>query len=85
MVAVAIHQIAAMLYELDTSLHKEDGITEWAPPKSNERYWRLFNHQWYRDHDQYPPGVADMVGYWAKDRIFGGVVLFDRRKPDDVV
>ena len=27
---------------------------------------------------QYPDGLADVVGYWAEDRIFGGVVLFDR-------
>jgi hypothetical protein len=30
------------------------------------------------EHAQYPEGIADMVGYWAKDRILGGVVLFDR-------
>jgi hypothetical protein len=91
MVAVAVHQIAALLFELDTSLHKDDGVTDWAPPKSDERYWRcypkgppptLFRHQWYKDYDQYPRGVADMVGYWAEARILGGVVLFDRRKPD---
>jgi hypothetical protein len=34
------------------------------------------------DYDQYPRHVADMVGYWAEARILGGVVLFDRRKPD---
>ncbi|KAG6355325.1 hypothetical protein INS49_003286 [Diaporthe citri] len=41
----------------------------------------LFFHKHYRDYDQYPDGVADIVGYWAETRIFGGVVLFDRRKP----
>jgi hypothetical protein len=30
------------------------------------------------DYDQYPDGLADVAGYWAEDRIFGGVVLFDR-------
>lgn len=90
LVAVAIHQIAAVLYELDTSVHKDDGVTEWAPPKSDEFYWKhwpngplpsLFHHRFYKDYDQYPRGVADMVGYWAEGRIFGGVVLFDRRDP----
>jgi hypothetical protein len=30
-------------------------------------------------HDVYPDGVADMVGYWAEDRILGGVTVFDRQ------
>jgi hypothetical protein len=38
----------------------------------------LFFHVDYMDHRQYPNGLADMAGYWAEDRIFGGVVLFDR-------
>lgn len=41
----------------------------------------LFMHGWYQAFEQYPHGVADMVGYWAEAQIFGGVVLFDRRKP----
>lgn len=40
----------------------------------------LFNHPWYLDHDQYPNGIADIVGYWAESRILGGVILFDRRE-----
>ncbi|OAQ96772.1 hypothetical protein LLEC1_00647 [Akanthomyces lecanii] len=35
----------------------------------------LFFHRRYKDHEQYPFGKADMAGYWAEDRIFGGVVL----------
>ncbi|KAH6622836.1 VTC domain-containing protein [Chaetomium tenue] len=90
LVAVAVHQIAALLVERDTSVHKDDGITEWAPPESDSLYWTwhpegpppsLFYHRWYVDHDQYPRRVADMVGYWAEARILGGVVLFDRRDP----
>ncbi len=38
----------------------------------------LFFHRGYKDHEQYPFRKADMAGYWAEDRIFGGVVLFDR-------
>ncbi|KAK3903105.1 hypothetical protein C8A05DRAFT_43624 [Staphylotrichum tortipilum] len=91
LVAVAVHQLAALLFELDTSMHKDDGITGWTPPLSGELYWKLyldgplptlFRHGWYKDYPQYPRGVADMVGYWAEARILGGVVLFDRRDPD---
>ncbi|KAK3293434.1 uncharacterized protein B0H64DRAFT_326608 [Chaetomium fimeti] len=90
LVAVAVHQIAALLYELDTSVHKDDGITDWTPPKSDTFYRKwypdgprptLFHHAWYLDYAQYPRQVADMVGYWAEARILGGVVLFDRRDP----
>lgn len=91
MVAIAVHQIAAILFDLDTSIHKDDGIADWAAPKSDERYWQfypdgpsptLFRHPWYTNYRQYPRGVADMVGYWAEMRILGGVMLVDRRNPD---
>lgn len=91
MVAVSVHQISVILFKLDTSLHKDDGVTEWQPPKTDTVYWTycpegplptLFTHPWYLDYDQYPNGVADMVGYWAEARILGGVVLFDRRTQD---
>ncbi|KAK4099869.1 hypothetical protein N658DRAFT_487252 [Parathielavia hyrcaniae] len=91
MVVIAVHQIAAILFDLNMSVHKDDGITEWAPPKSNRWYWAvfpdgplptLFHHRWYDDYDQYPRGVSDMVGDWAEARILGGVVLFERRDPD---
>ncbi|KAI2464995.1 hypothetical protein F4781DRAFT_435815 [Annulohypoxylon bovei var. microspora] len=91
MIAIAVHQIAAILFKLDTSLHKDDGITEWVPPKEDTFFWEffpngphptLFNHSCYTDHEQYPDGVADIVGYWAESRILGGVVLFDRGTPD---
>ncbi|KAK7709310.1 hypothetical protein SLS64_006222 [Diaporthe eres] len=39
----------------------------------------LFNHPYYVDLEIYPEGLADIVGYWAEDRIVGGIVLFDRR------
>jgi hypothetical protein len=32
----------------------------------------------YSDPDQYTEGIAALPGYWAEDRIFGGVVLFQR-------
>ena len=89
-----------MLFDMNTSLHKNDGVTEWAPPNPGSPYdsifWEmypegrpatLFEHPWFRDSDQYPNGAADMAGYWAEARILGGVVLFDRRpngEPDHV-
>lgn len=62
----------------------------WRPSEDRKRLYpktypdTLFCHKWYRDHDQYPEGVADSVGYWAEARILGGVVLFDRRDPESV-
>jgi hypothetical protein len=41
-------------------------------------YITLLSHYDYLDHEYYPRGWADTVGYWAEDRLFGGVVLFDR-------
>jgi hypothetical protein len=37
-----------------------------------------FMHEDYHNLQQYPKGVADVVGYWAEYHLFGGVVLFDR-------
>ncbi len=38
----------------------------------------LFSHLSYDALGQYPQGLADAVGYWAENRILGGVILFDR-------
>ncbi|RFU23708.1 hypothetical protein B7463_g12630, partial [Scytalidium lignicola] len=90
-IAIAVHEIAVMVFKLDTNLHKDDGITSWIAPKENEEWWRLypdgppptlFYHNWYMDYQQYPNGIADMVGYWAEARILGGVILFDRHTPE---
>ncbi|KAF5570641.1 hypothetical protein FPHYL_1067 [Fusarium phyllophilum] len=89
-IAIAVHQTAVILFSLDEGLHKNDGIIEWAPPKSDKIWWShcpngpeptMFFHPWYLSHDRYPNGVADVAGYWAESRILGGVVLFDRRQP----
>ncbi|KAI8292453.1 hypothetical protein K4K60_006014 [Colletotrichum sp. SAR11_57] len=40
MVAVAVHQIAVEIFKLDTSLHKEDGIASWKPPK-DDLFWEF--------------------------------------------
>ncbi|POR33534.1 Uncharacterized protein TPAR_06241 [Tolypocladium paradoxum] len=92
MAAVAVHEMAVQLFNNGPMFHSDDGIASWVPPKDDDLtvWWEffpdgawptLFRHGWYVDHDQYPNGVADMAGYWAEARIFGGVVLFDRRSP----
>lgn len=90
-VAVAIHQIAVHLYSLDSCHNEDDTIRTWTPPVRFVAGIRLadippppsmFNHPYYTYPDQYPNGVADVVGYWAENRILGGVVLFNRKKSD---
>lgn len=87
-VAVSVHEVAKHLYRLKG--HQNDGIESWIPPKNKDWdwWWRqhpngpaptLFQHTWYFDHDKYPDGAADMVGYWAESRVLGGVILFDRK------
>jgi hypothetical protein len=38
----------------------------------------MFMHLCYKAVDLYPAGLADAVGYWAENRVFGGVIIFDR-------
>ncbi|KAK3291671.1 uncharacterized protein B0H64DRAFT_330625 [Chaetomium fimeti] len=86
MVAVAVHQLAVMLHKLG-DLKQHDEWKSWKPPNryigpdyspDPKPYPTLFVHCHFRAYPQYPDGVADMVGYWAENRILGGVVLFDR-------
>ena len=85
MIAVAVHKVAAWIWNQNLSLHKNDDMAMHVPPEEESVPWpsfpvpTYFVHQWYCDYDQYPDGVADGVGYWAESRILGGVVLFDRR------
>lgn len=80
--------IAVWLFKTNASLHKDDKLGLWQPPEDLKDFYpdgfpqTLFRHKFYLDADLYPEGVADVVGYWAESRIFGGVVLFDRREPD---
>lgn len=37
-----------------------------------------FSNTEYQFDEQYPNGIADVAGYWAESKIFGGVVVFDR-------
>lgn len=93
-VAVAVHQVAVLLYQnnpdLSTPGSALQAVHTWTPPRDDadgSLWWRfnrdgppatLFLHTWYRDHAQYPHGAADVAGYWAENRVLGGVVLFDR-------
>ncbi|SPN99222.1 uncharacterized protein DNG_02259 [Cephalotrichum gorgonifer] len=52
-------------------------LEEWPDPPP-----AVFSHASYRDFDQHPEGIADMVGYWVEGQIFGGVVVFDRGADD---
>ena len=37
-----------------------------------------FYHTSYEKYERYPFGLLNVVGYWAEDKLFGGVLLFDR-------
>ncbi|KAL2272324.1 hypothetical protein FJTKL_06951 [Diaporthe vaccinii] len=87
LLARSCHEIAVRLFELDDGVHKHSVYEAWrdAPvdPLSNPmtrpfRRPSVFCHGSYSFHDQYPHGLADVVGYWAEAKIFGGVVVFDR-------
>lgn len=52
---------------------------EWMTLYNEEQpYPTLFTFSHYNCPEQYPHGLADVAAYWAEDRIFGGVLLFDR-------
>ncbi|CAJ2500533.1 Uu.00g033860.m01.CDS01 [Anthostomella pinea] len=90
LVAIACHQIAVQLYQLDDGVHKHQEHETWQAeavsrlPKDRPYAGRLlppataFWHWHYKASHQYPNGIADVVGYWAEAKIFGGVVVFDR-------
>ncbi len=87
LLAVACHQIAVFLYNLDDGVHKHCVYETWRnlprePPRGEQPVEfippTVFYHGMYFASEQYPNGVADIVGYWAEAKIFGGVVLFDR-------
>ena len=92
--AVAIHQIAVLLYKRNDRIHDQhnndpeysvDAVTSWERPWDPESGLvklpvlpTRFAHSYYTCVGQYPEGVADAVGYWAEKKVFGGVVVFDR-------
>ncbi|KAK3378347.1 hypothetical protein B0H63DRAFT_495915 [Podospora didyma] len=64
--------------------HKHSVYEEWRDQPRDKTKPRVFCapavffHKRYLDFDQYPNGIADIVGHWAEAKIFGGVVVFDR-------
>jgi hypothetical protein len=76
--AVACHDISGTVY-----LNTQPGLRR-EGQSLEERVVALegrptdFMHEDYHDLEQYPKGVADVVGYWTEYHLFGGVVLFDR-------
>lgn len=94
---VTCHQIGAYLFELDDGAHPHAVYQEWAQKVQRERESGVesrrfifppaiaFAHPFYRHAEQYPRGLADVAGYWAEAKIFGGVVVFDRGESEDQV
>ncbi|KAM0372753.1 hypothetical protein ACHAPY_009356 [Fusarium culmorum] len=97
LVVVACHEAGARAYAIDGGTYKHKTYHEWrkrvlvekghdiesrrshAPPLA------AFSHPEYQYPEQYPRGIADVAGYWAESKIFGGVVLFDRGETEDKV
>jgi hypothetical protein len=96
-IAVLLYQENMKLHDrhITNPSHSVDQLTWWrqdghddgddsSPPVCRPKPWStLFTHPQYCYHAQYPDDLADSVGYWAEDQIFGGVVLFDRSQPWD--
>ncbi|KAJ3524581.1 hypothetical protein NM208_g12004 [Fusarium decemcellulare] len=91
LVVVACHQIAAYLFDLDDGAHKHKLHDDWLQQQlmasilqsqtgRPSRFFppAAFFHLSYVYPEQYPRGLADVAGYWAEGKIFGGVVVFDR-------
>ncbi|KAH8676526.1 hypothetical protein BGZ60DRAFT_402789 [Tricladium varicosporioides] len=88
LVAVGCHNIGVLLYK---SVDGGVGTHEQKPTPPvflDENFEPLpstptdFYHKSYKDWQQYPDGVANMVGYWVESQIFGGVVIFDRGRSE---
>lgn len=89
-----MHSIAVSLFDLEEKSHIgniQEVVKYTAPPTVIQLgsghtikkrvlppYPTLFTFSCYSWHEQYPNGVADVAAYWAEDKIFGGVLLFDR-------
>jgi hypothetical protein len=81
---VSYHQIGGHLFRLDGAIHKHEEYERWRDEPHDMNRWdsyrnpSAFSYGYYVETEQYPDGVADVVGYWAEGRIFGGIVVFDR-------
>lgn len=95
---IACHDIAVHLYQMDDGVHKHAEWSDWRAEKlarvPEDAHGRErakcgpptpFFTGLYMNSERFPNGLADVVGYWAEARIFGGVVLFDRGKNEKEV
>lgn len=95
---MACHQIGAYLFELDDGNHPHSFYGDWAQKVREERESGLQSRKYtwapriafvrraYQCVNNYPRGTADMAGYWAEGKLFGGVVIFDRGESEtDVI
>lgn len=79
-----MHGLAVLLFRLGYRIHdvvwaaKDPTYTVAAVTRPDVDYRTPFCVTEYTMKNQYPDGVADVVGYWAENRILGGVVLLDR-------
>lgn len=83
LLARSCHQLAAFIFQLNDGVHKHALYEAWrdAPEQREPGCKRppcAFSNTVYQFYEQYPNGIADVVGYWAESKIFGGVVVFDR-------
>jgi hypothetical protein len=94
MTACSLHQIGVQLSQMEhvhdpqtTGGHDIESTTKWErPPDEWARSvpWpTMFIETHFVFHDQYPNGIDDIVGYWAENRILGGVALFDHSQSWD--
>ena len=87
-----MHQIGVFLFHQQDKLHNSsttgglnvDQVMKGETPSDG---WEripaaptLLMLPHFAAHDNYPNGIADIAGYWAEDRILGGVPLFDRSR-----
>ena len=97
LVAISFRQLAVLMYQLGGEFHQNEAheslLRDMLEEIPAEIYWErnklpprtFFYNEYYRDFEQYPNGVADVVGYWAETQVFGGVVVFDRGESDTEV
>ena len=71
---LAIPVVAAWRPPTDPQRDAELGIVHQVRPPT------LFTHASFEQASRYPDGLADLVGFWAENRILGGVALFDRSR-----
>ena len=82
--AAAINALAGIIY---LAYHPDTVLKPPKPPIDEDFDYSFhrstkkhidFYHTDYKAYERYPFGLLNVVGYWAEDKLFGGVLLFDR-------